>query len=215
MDKSEFLRSFEEAEEKGEYNFPVEIQRFCLGLSDNKVRELYGKMVLDPCCGREGKLVTYLREKGVSAEGMDPLLELENEFLTRRGVARSVGGRGSIPKKDGTYDLILMNGLREVYFPFSGVSYFEKKKDHLGSVLILSELLRVLRYGGEMICYPSAPNLLAEHLGFNSQIRVIHEDLETETTKIPDINLLFKPFYGAESEKVLELWQKRTKIIKG
>ena len=99
--------------------------------------------VLDHGCGT-GQVVRALRQRGVDAVGCDPFdgggATLESTPLDLRGSVLCRMENGLIPFQDASFDLVLSNQVLE----------------HVDDVeLALSELERVLRPGGKVLClYP-------------------------------------------------------------
>lgn len=186
----------------GKVEYPMKIQLDNLNLNKSKIRVLEGKKVLIPACGCDGKLVEYLRERDVIAEGIDPTLERETDYLIRKGIAVGYSGNGSIPREKEHYDAIYAHAFAQISYPFSGLKV---RQDMWGTPLegslILMELLRVLKKGGQIVSYPGMPNLSIESLGIGApQVELKEEvafpDLEKvlrikdESPNIPEIELL-------------------------
>ena len=152
----------------GQDQFPVKIQMHGLGLTPERMEELKGKRILDPCCGKKGNLVEHLRDKGIIAEGMDPGLEVKSDYLVKRGIAVSYTGEGSIPKPDNYYEGIYAHAFNQLFYPFAGLEGFYKFGTRLESTLILTELLRVLKPQGTITSCPSILELDSQHLGIKT-----------------------------------------------
>lgn len=211
---SDLLHDLNEGMNKGEINFSAEFQLLTLGLNEKKLEKLKGQFVLDSCCGREAKLVEYLRNEGIVAEGMDPQLQRSEDYLFRRRVGVAYNGKGTIPREDEHYKLILMHGFREVYFPFSGVKSWERAGNAVDASVILMELSRVLKKGGEIISYPSILNLEPSHMSLGGLgFRVVKEEIK-EFQRSTIMDEMFEPLYGSDSRNVIEAWKRRTIITK-
>jgi len=151
---------------------PLEENLLFLGL-DAALKDLDGKRVLDIGCGREARLVYYMRRKGVDAEGIDSEVEARESFLIARKITSIAPGKGAIPRQDDSYDLVVAcsnpvldqaftsfrelnkrRALKESLCDFEEVDRLYRENAIYATFIIL-EALRVLRKKGRFVCYPS------------------------------------------------------------
>ena len=87
----------------------LELQLEVLGLNESFLEKLKQNKsrVLDIGCGETFELVKYLRLREINAEGLDPRIKEENEYLISMGLPKSSKEMGKkIPKPDNYYNLI-------------------------------------------------------------------------------------------------------------
>ena len=92
--------------EEVSHQYPVFEQLRDFGLTLRDVKNIGGK-VLDIGCGIDANLVRHLRDNDIDAEGIDPLVRGEEDFLIKQEVAGVKPNPGYIPRENSTYKLIL------------------------------------------------------------------------------------------------------------
>lgn len=168
----------------GTLNFPIGWQVAQLGLDDKKLEDFKNKKILDLGCGN-GNLVKYLIKKGIKAEGISPEAP-EGDYFMRQKVKSVHPLKGSIPRKDENYNIVLANSINTLTLAFSSYREALRKqtmsrfKGDLGSLkrldadlkkmdveahMMMLETLRVLKKGGRFICSPYLDKL-QEHMSF-------------------------------------------------
>lgn len=157
------------SESPGNVQYPTDIQTHALGIDTKTLKGLKGKRIFVPACGRDGALVEYLRENEVIAEGMDPTLKNENDYLIRRSITTRYEGYGTIPRPDDHYDGIYAHAFGHLFYPFSGLNFAgEMWGGSLEGGLILVELMRVLKIQGKLVSYPWIKTIPPGILGFGT-----------------------------------------------
>jgi len=183
----------------GTRHFPVEWQLVHLGLDKGKIKEMQGKNVLDLGCGN-GDLVKYLIEQEIKAEGISPEAP-EGDYFMRQKVTSIHPHKGSIPRPDESYDVVLSNSNNVLCMAFSshaeaerktaieyflgnprGLAKFNKEVQSMGveAHLMMMEILRVMKRKGEFICSPYLDKL-QEKMAFelsNSNYKIVKEPNE-------------------------------------
>ncbi len=160
------LRSL--AEDKEKKSTPVDIQCSLLGLGPQLIDGLRGEKVLDVGCGKEGALVSYLRSKGVEAEGLDlEAPEGHAHFIKAR--VKVPGELEGIPRPDGHYSLMVsfQNTLFNDSFGIDATPSVsallgepnEQEKAYLlasrrEAALLVGEMSRTLRPEGRIVVFP-------------------------------------------------------------
>ena len=148
----------------------LELQLEVLGLNESFLEKLKQNKsrVLDIGCGETFELVKYLRLREINAEGLDPRIKEENEYLISMGLPKSSKEMGKkIPKPDNYYNLIFSHCMDHFYnlidIPGSEKDKqrrkFEKTLEKtpgqlLRSDLAILEAVRILKLGAEVIIYP-------------------------------------------------------------
>jgi SAM-dependent methyltransferase len=163
----------------GKVQYPLEMTLDDLGLDEKRLREFKGKGVLDIGCG-EGILVEFLREMGIQAEGIDPHAPSKTYFM-RRKINGVYPMAESIPRPDGSYELVVAHSVTQFVHAFSSfrdqirrvsaevaLGDFSSvdemlKTSGIEAHLAMLESLRVLKHGGKMIVYPGL-DLLEEKM---------------------------------------------------
>lgn len=152
---------------------PIKWQLARLGLGEDKLWDLRRKKLLDFGCGN-GELVKFLVNEGIYAEGIDPGAP-EGEMFMQQKVEASYPGKGSIPRENESYDTIVCNSNNILCLAFSNhrkafermnrsldnsgrrpsqdISKRIKSIEKEGEIIML-EVLRALKRGGEFICSP-------------------------------------------------------------
>ena len=147
---------------KGIVNFPLIFQRESLGLEDSIVEELKGKRVLDIGCGSEARLVRYLRQNCVDAEGIDQFSSSDPYILNQ------IIFPTPIPRESGTYDLVVAHSLDIFDSGLTKYGQIQKRVERAAGIVslnledpvksarfVLCESLRVLKTGGRLITRPA------------------------------------------------------------
>ena len=123
----------------------------------------YGKL-LDVGCGRNANFVEYLRRRGIPADGIDPRVEKEADYLMHSDAS-------SIPRPDRYYDFATAT---TVFFDYGTEAsrYFltalrggtvasreepQARKRMVGAV---REISRVLKTGSRPVIWPEPRNLI-------------------------------------------------------
>jgi hypothetical protein len=180
------------------HQYSINVQLDDLGFTLEDFKAINGKM-LDIGCGSDANLVQYLRQNGIDAEGIDPLVEAGNEFLMKQLITSVHPVQGSIPRPDGFYRLIVSHMCMPLYIPLSDLGTeildFMKARNYLigdeqlemdakdislRATFIILEALRTLdRNSGRLVIHPLA-NLLEQKAG--SLIRGMGFDISQERT---------------------------------
>jgi len=161
----------------GEIDFPVRYQFESLGLSKKGLARLIanGAKVLDIGCGSEARLVESLRQRGIVAYGIDPLIKNPKDFL----IKQEVDPEHPILLPDGLCDLVIANEVGPLQLAFSNFRALAQVFDIFGvpgacdqqvaesqARAIIFEGLRVMRPTGRFVIY-SCLDLLG---GFNEEL---------------------------------------------
>ncbi|MBN2042239.1 MAG: class I SAM-dependent methyltransferase [Candidatus Aenigmarchaeota archaeon] len=162
--------------------------------------------VLDIGCGKEARVVVYLNENGIEADGVDPELTIEKPFLIKRDASKG------IPKPDNHYDfayssmsLFKDGGASNRYFIIKltdekrfDVIYTGRKNCMLRTV---NEVVRVLKPGHDFAVWPY-PAFFAEDVRPKLERKgiVLRKD---EVTEDPDL-----------SGKILEICSNKKSMYK-
>jgi len=120
------------------------------------LKTLKGKKVLDLACGKKASLVYFLRKHKVKAEGIDPEIEEGESFLIKQAVYGVNNSEGKIPRKDKFYDYIFAHSNLSFKLGLSSYHGREPSMENItNSIGVFLEVLRVLKSGGEFVCWPS------------------------------------------------------------
>lgn len=146
---------------------PLELQRDILGLNESFLENLKQdkSRVLDIGCGETFELVKYLRIRGINAEGLDPRIKEDSDYLMGIGLPKGFKEAGKImPRPNNYYDLIFSHCMDYFYNKIyvSGSEEERKKiewdKNLPGMVtssgLAILESLRVLKHHSDLVIYP-------------------------------------------------------------
>ena len=160
MAKEVFLD--EEQIRQGVINYPLVFQREGLGLDERTVSALRGKKVLDLGSGHEPRLVNYLRQKGVYAEGIDNFVSSSANIINQQIYPEP------IPKTDKSYDLVLAHCLDVFDFGLTKYSLIRGRIEEMAGIFsvnledpkkvakfIFDEAMRVLKRDGRLITRPA------------------------------------------------------------
>jgi len=158
----------------GTINLPVDFQLGMMGVSGQDLDGLRGKKALDLGCGN-GKLVRYLSDRGISAEGLAPDAPMEGPYM-RQKVSSVHPLAGCIPRDDESYDVVFANSFPPFSMAFcsyrdasvagsidsrtaflgAGIDKVEGELRDYGvsGHLAMIEALRVTKQGGRVVCSP-------------------------------------------------------------
>ncbi|SDE44427.1 hypothetical protein SAMN02799630_03384 [Paenibacillus sp. UNCCL117] len=128
--------------------------------------------VLDIGCGREGRLVKYLRAQGIQAFGMDRLAE-SGEFICDKNWLEM------------TFEAERW-GTMISHMAFSNHfshHFYRKDGNYAGYMRKFMEMLRALQVGGSFVAAPSIP-FLQEAMRGQEQFRLVTGDPRATATKI-------------------------------
>lgn len=182
-------------EKPGYHSFSLSHQVDCLGLNKDTIKQLRGANVLDVGCGRRATLVRYLRRNGINAEGIDPTLEIEGDYLIRR----SVSPTSRIPRPDNHYDVVLAHSVSTIWSVFSSLNDYACLKIGYSAELsadeiihgeaLLTEMFRVTKPGGKIISNP----ILDRHALYNQfnftapafSVRLEYKDVKPNSEQDP------------------------------
>lgn len=213
---SELERSFLE-QPGGCAQFPLELQIRLLGIDKETLNRLRGKNVLDPCCGNRGKLVEYLREHEINAEGIDSNLEVSKPYLMRRTIGVDYMGKGTIPRQEEYYEEIFMHSFAPIVYPLSGLRAFDRLSEVSGvkleASLVMTELLRVLKKGGRIVSVPAMRGFGLTYLGERALL-IEHLEIEKRGEEPNEFINQFSEITGDSSEDLIKVYNYRTIITK-
>lgn len=134
--------------------YPEQEQLQNLGLD---IGSLSGKKVLDIGCGRSARLVRYLKERGIHAEGIDE--EVWADQYTMKKDWRK------IPREDGSYDVVVSHMALSILGSALTVSVgkiTKNEKKHLDRWAEdlfaggIKEVLRVMKRDGIFVYFPAS-----------------------------------------------------------
>jgi hypothetical protein len=171
------------------------IQLQVLGFSSEEIKSINGK-VLDLGCGIDARLVKFLRARGIDAEGIDPLVAREENYLMKLPNQTLFPQAGFIPRQDEYYKLIISHMCTPIYTALSDYSEAYRKEgiakrmsiyeinhtiNFMQSLAIstVMEALRVLnKKQGKYICFPCLNHLdkLAGKKINDMGFKIIYED---------------------------------------
>jgi hypothetical protein len=137
-------------------NSDVEFQVTTLGLKPADILGLEGQKVLDIGCGRDSVLVYWLRELGVDAEGIDPIVSGGIPFLMQQAV-NGFSAEGRIPRADGHYKLVVAHLPTSINRGLSRIITINPNPptdEILRGTSVVLECARVLAQDGRFVCWP-------------------------------------------------------------
>ncbi len=175
-----------------------EIQLKLLGISKKDLSELRKRKlrVLDIGCGEEARLVQYLWENGIEAEGIDPFAKINSPNIMKSKISQENPEVESIPRQDKRYHLILSHANFVLPMGLStcrnlGAKMLAKKGEHpknigrrldavsLDAQWTVLEAMRTLKNQGRFVCYPGLTQI-GEIMGddfWETPIKIVHEEV--------------------------------------
>lgn len=168
------------AGEPGFKLFPLKCQLDVLGFNEETVSRLRGERVLDVACG-DGRLVEYLRQRGVEAGGMDARAP-DAEHYIRRNITGIHPMSGSIPRPDEHYRLVVCHSALPnfVFNHKNDGSSSPFTEENMRAQFMMLESLRVLRNGGRFVTSPGFSNLDALKYAVGEGYRFEREEFGEE-----------------------------------
>lgn len=137
-------------------NMPPASQIELLGLARHDILALKGRRTLDIACGSQARLVNWLREVGVEAEGIDPTLNNGVPYLMKQWIGGFGTADGRIPREDGTYQIVTANLCSPMITGFSDIPGLKVEPESIAKATgILFEALRVTASSGKFVCWPA------------------------------------------------------------
>lgn len=198
VDESESDSRF--ASSAGHRFFALKRQLFAFDLYKDRLAQIAkdGLKVLDIGCGN-GRLVDYLVEHGIDAEGIAQTAPEGPRFM-RQNITAVSPQKGCIPRADKTYDLVVIHSICDLLAEFSDIDAsiqyatahmndpllnVEKIKNYMkgksfNAYFIMFEALRVLKQGGRLEVYP--------------KLEKIGEKMEVELSKGFRVHQVFSPW---------------------
>ncbi len=175
---------------------PIELQLDVLGL-EGKVLDKLKKTkarVLDIGCGENFELVRFLRKMGINAEGLDPRIKENSEYLMGVGLPKMLKESKKImPRSNNYYDMIVSHCMDHFYNriyapgdePENSPESFKKKYGILIPKLTRSdfavlEAVRVLKKKSDMVIFPGLTFI------HNLQKTLEEEKCSLEQQPLPD-----------------------------
>lgn len=151
----------------GQVNFPANMQMPNLGITQAFIErtKISNRKILDLACGKKANLVYYLRDKRVEAEGIDPVLELHEDFLIKQAVTSIYPNQGSIPRQDEYYNYVFAHQAYPITIGLTSTREYARLGKEVierlvrQSPIMLFEALRVLAKGGSFVCWPGLNRL--------------------------------------------------------
>ena len=212
---------------------PVEEQLGSLGLS---LGSIDGK-VLDIGAGPNAALVNHLRKNGKSAVALDTRFNSGTHYGAKAGHYAQGQSDGSLPFRDGSFDLVVAHFFPVLYGGFSGIfdafreeleteggtpspafTEFEQRIRKQADFYIREALRLVDKEKGKIVVYPSLPMLqqkLGEHI-VQSGFLLRHEEGGVGYLPTPRNDpatyrtfdsFLQRLFYAADYRTILEPFQ--------
>lgn len=176
-----------------DYCMPIELQVENLRLTRERINDLIrkGGKVLDAGCGKNADLVTWFKELGVDAEGIDPFIEKREPFLMNQNIE----GPNQIPRPDGHYSLIVAHQNTTLVSLSEGCFFANPTPEEMGRGRnALLEILRVLNSSGNFRCWEGLANARVnqtlESQGYEHKKIRLHDIDQAQEAQVKDTNYL-------------------------
>ncbi|MFH1053920.1 MAG: class I SAM-dependent methyltransferase [Candidatus Woesearchaeota archaeon] len=186
-----FLKMFDFKSDGLESQYPIPLILSNLGI----VPSILDGRVLDIGCGKDARLVYFLKRYGIFAEGIDPEVNKDTSFLMKANAE-------SIPRPDCTYDRVFshyahfkdgMDANREVVIRLIGEDRFQITQGQYVKTMIdtTEEAIRVLKPGKDFVIWPMPRYFIDMNWRYfdQNQIEVRHEKVKNSLFKVDHILL--------------------------